>query len=307
MSGVVEARKPGFGIRMARWGIPVIFGATQLFRRPPRPPGSVSTHRYGEHPDENLELIAPRGDVPERSPIIYVHGGGWIAGRKELYTRYLSFLAEAGHPIFNIEYPMAPENPHPGILRSLLKALDWIRENHGEIRGTCLMGDSAGGNLVMMLGLFSANPKLLDAVAPERGGVMPLACHCVVSLYGVLDRLSWIEDGFPGGEMMLESYGGKAAFEPEVGPALALTPMDLEFEAAPASFLAVGSEDQLCRSSKLFGERLAAGPGKVVYKEYPGEGHGFFNVGRTRCDAELRRDVLEFLDSIDSIDGGNRE
>ena len=80
---------------------------------------------------------------------------------------------------------------------------------------------------------------------------------------------------------------------------LALTPMDLEFEAAPASFLAVGSEDQLCRSSRLFSERLAAGPGKAVYKEYPGEGHGFFNVGRTRCDAELRRDILEFLDSID--------
>ena len=128
---------------------------------------------------------------------------------------------------------------------------------------------------------------------------MPLTCDSVVSLYGVLDRLSWIEDGFPGGEMMLESYGGEAAFEAEVGPELALTPMDLVFEAAPPSLLAVGGEDQLCRSSKLFGERLASGPGKLVYKEYPGEGHGFFNVGRTRSDGALRRDILEFLDSVE--------
>ena len=143
MSGVVEASKPGFGVRMARWGIPLIFAATQLFRRPPRSPRSVSVHRYGEHPDENLEWIEARVDAPRRAPIVYIHGGGWIAGRKELYTRYLSFLADAGYPIFNLEYPMAPENPHPGILRSLLKALDWIRECQSERRPTrlLLLGD----------------------------------------------------------------------------------------------------------------------------------------------------------------------
>ena len=160
------------------------------------------------------------------------------------------------------------------------------------------MGDSAGGNLAMMVGLLIANPSLLGDIDPARSEA-PLECHSVVSLYGVLDRLSWIEDGFPGAENMLESYGGKAAFEAEVAPELALTPMDLTFEQAPPSFLGAGTEDELCRSSRIFAERLAAGPGKVVHKEYPGEGHGFFNFGKTQSDAALRDDVLEFLASVD--------
>jgi acetyl esterase/lipase len=125
----------------------------------------------------------------------------------------------------------------------------------------------------------------------------------VVSLYGVLDRLSWIEDGFPGAERMLESYGGRAAFEAEVGPELAITPLDLAFVSAPASFLAAGTKDPLCRSSRLFAERLAAGPGKLVHREYPGEGHGFFNFGRSTSDAQLRADILEFLEAEDPTAG----
>jgi len=296
MTTAVEPRAASFPVRAMRGVVWAVFGATQLMRRPPKPPGAVQQHAYGPDPAERLEFIAPRMGAPERPPIVYVHGGGWIAGRKESYTRYLSFLAEAGFPIFNVEYPLAPENPHPGILRSLLAALDWIRTNHPNVSSVHVMGDSAGGNLVMMLGLLAANPELLRVVDPQRAEV-PLACLSVLSLYGVLDRLSWIEDDFPGAQLMLESYGGRAAFEAEVGPELALTPMDLEFASAPPSFLAAGTEDPLCRSSRLFAERLASDPGKVVHKEYPGEGHGFFNLFRSKSDAQLRADILEFLEA----------
>jgi acetyl esterase/lipase len=299
MSDRIEPRKADFRVWALRVVVRVFFGLSQLRRRPARPPGALTLHRYGDHPAENLESIEPRPGSPRRSPIVYIHGGGWIAGRKESYTRYLSFLGEVGHPIYNLEYPLAPENPHPGILRSLLRALDWIHEKHPEVEGVHLMGDSAGGNLVMMLGLFATNPELMTAVDPERKTGFPIRCKSVVSLYGVLDRLSWIEDGFPGADVMLRSYAGEAAFEPEVGPELAITPMDLDFTAAPPTLLAVGTEDQLHRSSLIFAERLAAGPGKVVLKEYPGEGHAFFNLGKTHSDDELGADILEFLDGVE--------
>lgn len=302
MTLVVEPHDASFSLRAGRWAISLFFGFWQLVRRPPKPPGAVDEHAYGSDPAERLEFIAPRAGAPQRAPIVYVHGGGWIMGHKESYTRFLSFLAEAGFPIFNLEYPLAPENPHPGILRSLLAAFDWIRSEHPDVRGVHVMGDSAGGNLAMMLGLLASNPELVRAVDPERAKV-PLTCHSVVSLYGVLDRLSWIEDGFPGAESMLEGYGGRAAFEAEVGPELAITPLDLEFAAAPPSFLAAGTEDQLCRSSQLFARRLASGPGKVVHKEYPGEGHGFFNIGRSKSDAQLRSDIFEFLEAEDPTSG----
>ena len=299
MSPVVEPRQANLTVRATRALVAVVFGATQLLRRPPRPPGAVTESAYGPDPAEKLELIAPRVGAPPRAPIVYLHGGGWIAGRKESYTRYLSFLAEAGYPIFNVEYPLAPENPHPGILRSVLRALDWIRENYPAYTGFHAMGDSAGGNLAMMIGLLAANPELVRDVDPERGEGVGLPCHSVVSLYGVLDRLTWIEDGFPGATNMLDSYGGQAAFEPSVGRELALTPLDLDFEIAPPTLLAVGTEDPLRRSSQLFAERLRKGTSRVVHEEYAGEAHGFFNLGRSKSDAQLRADIYDFLEAED--------
>ena len=290
---------PDLSLRLMRIAVSLVYGASRLMRRPPKPPGAVAEHKYGPHRAQRIEYIAPRAGVPTRSPVLYIHGGGWVLGAKESYTRYLSFLAEAGYPVFNIEYPLAPETPHPGILRSLFAALDWIKTNYPGISGYHVMGDSAGGNLAMMIGLYASNPSLIPAVDPTRGKDLPLTCHTVVSLYGVLDRLSWIEDKFPGADGMMEAYAGKAAFEPEVGPESAITPMDLDFTAAPPSLLTVGTEDQLLRSSRLFAERLSAGPGKVTLKEYAGEGHGFFNLFRTKSDVQMNADILSFLEAED--------
>ncbi len=299
MTTRAEPHAPDLTLRLMRLAVAGFYGLSQLMRRPPKAPGAVTERAYGSHPDERIEYIEPREGAPARAPIIYLHGGGWILGKKESYTRYLSFLAEAGYPVFNVEYPLAPERPHPAILRSLFSALDWIEANHPTVSGYHVMGDSAGGNLAMMIGLLATNPEQIPIVDPERGGGLPLSCHSVVSLYGVLDRLSWIEDGFPGAENMMESYAGRGAFEREVGPEFAITPMDLEIGSAPPSLLTVGTEDPLLRSSRIFAERLGAGPGKVVLKEYSGEGHGFFNLGRSKSDVQMNEDILAFLEAED--------
>lgn len=301
MTTRIEPQAPDFKLRLMRVAVVAFYAVSRWLRRPPAPPVAATEHAYGVHPDERIEVLAPRPGAPARAPILYIHGGGWILGKKESYTPFLSFLAEAGHPVFNVEYPLAPENPHPGILRSLFTALDWIAKEHPEVETYHVMGDSAGGNLAMMIGLLATNPSLVAAVDPARSEGLPLTCRSVVSLYGVLDRSSWIEDGFPGAPGMLEAYAGKGAFEPEVEPGLAITPMDLSFEAAPPSLLTVGTEDPLLRSSRIFAERLGKGPGKVVLREYPGEGHGFFNLGRSKSAARMNEEILAFLAAEDGM------
>ncbi len=297
MSEAAPPRTADFSVRITRRAMSLVFGATRLIRRPPKPPAQVVEHAYGPNPAELLEVIEPGAGAKKDAAIVYLHGGGWIAGRKELYTRYLSFLAEAGYLVINVGYPLAPENPHPGILRSLLRAMDWIETNRKDVSGFHVMGDSAGGNLAMMLGILAANPERLAAIDPARGQPIGLPCRSIVSLYGVLDRLTWIEDGFPGADTMLESYGGKDAFEAEVSEACAITPLDLEFRELPRTLLAVGTKDPLRRSSQLCADRLAAIGADFVHTEYPGEGHGFFNLGFSKSDARLREEVLAFLAS----------
>ena len=146
MADRAESRPADFSLRATRIAIGAVYGVTRLMRRPPAPPSGVVEHAYGQNAAERLEYLAPRAAGPRRTPIVYIHGGGWILGKKESYTRYLSFLADAGYPVFNLEYPLAPENPHPGILRALFRALDWIAREFPDDQSVHFMGDSAGGN-----------------------------------------------------------------------------------------------------------------------------------------------------------------
>ncbi len=299
MSDPVVPRPAPLKIRMLRPAIRAFGALSRMRRRPAGPPQPPVESAYGDDPREKITYLAPKPGAPQRGAVLYFHGGGWIIGSKDTYTPFLGFLAEAGHPVFNVGYPLAPENPHPGILRSLFRALDWIAEHHPEVTGYHTMGDSAGGNLCAMVGVLAHAPALVAQVDPARSQGLPLTCHSIVSLYGVLDRLSWIEDGFPGADMMLECYAGKGAFEEEVGPELAITPMDLPLEAVPPTLLTVGSEDPLLRSSRLFAERLGAGSGKVLLREYPGEPHGFFNFGKSGSAERMNADILDFLAAED--------
>ncbi|MBW2293188.1 MAG: alpha/beta hydrolase, partial [Deltaproteobacteria bacterium] len=176
----------------------------------------------------------------------------------------------------------------------------WVRENHAEFESAHCMGDSGGGNLAMMLGVLSRNPELIRDVDPSALPRTALSCQSVVSLYGVLDRLSWIENKFPLSRVMLESYAGKAAFEAEVTPALAITPMDLKFDSVPPCYLVAGTEDQLCESTKLFAERLEGSSSEVMLEIYEGEQHGFFNLSWRPASQEMRGQVTEFLKRHDS-------
>jgi acetyl esterase/lipase len=152
----------------------------------------------------------------------------------------------------------------------------------------------------MMLGILCHNPHLITDLDANTTPNAPLRCLSAVSLYGILDRLSFLRTGFPGADLMLECYGGLAALEEQVGPELAITPMDLDFERHPPSFLVAGECDRLCESTRLCASRLAAGSGTVSSKIYPGEIHGFFSMSWRPHYADLKADVLDFVETHDA-------
>jgi acetyl esterase len=270
----------------------------QRWRRARAGHDRIESHRYGTRRGETLEILRPAPRTPARPPVVYVHGGGWIFGRKELYSADLAFLTGRGHTVYNLEYPLAPEHPFPVPLLSLVAALAWIRRRDPEIDSVHLMGDSAGGNLALMLGLICADPQRFAFLDPALAICALPNARSVVSLYGVLDRLSWLEHGFPGARLMLHCYGGPAAFEASVGPELSLTPMDLDFVVRPPCLLAIGSADPLAESSRIAHARLRESAERIELIEYPGERHGFFNSSWRPASRKLRADVVRFLDEV---------
>lgn len=260
------------------------------------PRGRVVEQRYGDRPEERLDVIRPAAGATPRLPVVFIHGGGWVAGSKgRFYHRPLVKLADAGYPVFSLNYPLAPEHPHPAMLRSLLSGLAWLRRTHA-VREMHLIGDSAGGNLATMLGLALANPELLARFDTIDPATLP-GVRSITSLYGVMDRFTFREDGFPSARLFLQSYAGADALDATRPLALPVTPMDVgHFPNLPPTFVAAGSKDQLARSSKVWVEHLRTKFTQVTYQVYEGASHGFFCFGTG--SAELSDDVRAFLNGI---------
>jgi acetyl esterase len=256
--------------------------------------------RYGPHRDERLDVMSPdRWDLKPHEAVVYIHGGGWISCNKRFYPADLQFLCDAGYPVFNLEYPLAPECPHPHMLRSILRAVVWIRQAHPEIRRVHMMGDSAGANLAAMYGILFCNPELLSHVGGDFSIDDLLPPETVISLYGLLDRGTLVGDDPEQLKsvvrLFLQSYGGMEVLQPgNIPPEYAITPMDLDWQNHPRCFLGVGDIDFLRDSSDLYARELQHRGIPVEHRIYPDAPHGFFNMRHAQTPT-LKRDVLAFL------------
>ncbi|MEG1879768.1 MAG: alpha/beta hydrolase [Oscillospiraceae bacterium] len=93
--------------------------------------------------------------------ILYFHGGGWVSGDLNTYTKTCAILAETtGRRVISIDYRRAPEFPFPYAVNDCYKATLEIFLNRGlldaEDSDIILAGDSAGGNLAAVVSLIAA-------------------------------------------------------------------------------------------------------------------------------------------------------
>lgn len=86
--------------------------------------------------------------------ILYCHGGGYSTGSC-LYGRTItSKLATAASiDVLGFDYRLAPEHPCPAALEDALKVWDYLMLLGYGARDVILAGDSAGGNLALVLAL----------------------------------------------------------------------------------------------------------------------------------------------------------
>ena len=75
-----------------------------------------------------LDILVPNGKG--KFPItIYVHGGGWISGNKNSYTRICKSFAHEGYLTFNINYRLTPRYSYPSQIQDIASAINWIERN----------------------------------------------------------------------------------------------------------------------------------------------------------------------------------
>lgn len=144
-------------------------------------PANVATRAdlaYGDGPDERFDLHAPKDAAAPLRAIVWVHGGGWVAGSKEGVANYLKVLAGHGYAVVGVEYAHGYGVVHPQPVEQVDRALSYLVEHAAELgidpSALVLAGDSAGAQIAAQLALVASDPAyaaevgIRPAIARER-------------------------------------------------------------------------------------------------------------------------------------------
>ena len=97
--------------------------------------------------------------------ILHVHGGWFNWGTAQAYRNFVGHIAlSAGCDGFIPDYRLAPEHPFPAAIRDLEACYRGLMDTG--ITKIALTGDSAGGNLSLLLLSIASAQASKDAVAP---------------------------------------------------------------------------------------------------------------------------------------------
>uniref|UniRef100_A0A0K0EH28 Hormone-sensitive lipase n=1 Tax=Strongyloides stercoralis TaxID=6248 RepID=A0A0K0EH28_STRER len=128
-----------------------------------------AVHRY------HLSPVSQNSKLP-LSPyiIVHCHGGGYVATSSKSHEGYLRAWAKQSNcPIVSIDYSLAPENPYPRPTEEVLYTYAYMLNFPEKFGWTgekiCLVGDSAGGNLITSLSIRMINlnvKRLPNSIVP---------------------------------------------------------------------------------------------------------------------------------------------
>ncbi|MFZ5877012.1 MAG: alpha/beta hydrolase [Nitrospirota bacterium] len=236
--------------------------------------------------------------------IVWVHGGGWFSGSKELVSNYLKILAAKGYPTVGVGYTLAPEGNYPTPVRQVNAALAYLGQNAQRLRvdpsRLILAGDSAGAQIAAQLANVISVPSYARAVgvvpAVERSQLRGAILYCGAYELGLVD--------FNGGfghflRTAMWSYSGSKGFLslPRLDPFSVLRYVTADF---PPVFISAGNADPLLKHSRAFAA-AAASQGVTVDTLFfpdnyaPGLPHEYqFNLDTDAGRLALDRSV-EFL------------
>lgn len=116
-----------------------------------------------------VDLYRPEGgDVPTRTAVLLVHGGGWILGDRHMMESLGTAFAAQGFLAAAVEYRLVRESPWPAQLDDVSAAVRWMAENATSLgidaQRIVVAGSSAGAQLAMMAAAAPPGQQQIAAV-----------------------------------------------------------------------------------------------------------------------------------------------
>ena len=247
-----------------------------------------------------LDLYRPK-DKGAKPLVIYVHGGGWMAGHTRQsgafsdFTAVLSDLSARGYVVASLEYRLSKEAPFPAAIDDVRTAIRFLKANavkYGIDPGrVAIWGGSAGGQLAALAALDCGNAP---AGEDKSNAVQNDCVQAGVGWYGVYDFATMPPSAIPRAEnIYLDCEKGNCPAD-RVASASPVAHIDAK---DPPMLLIHGTDDKTVpvTQSKELAERLQAAKVPVTLEIIPGVGHSWIgaNAAETRA-ASLRALNLTF-------------
>ncbi len=256
----------------------------------PKIPDSVLADREVEYSSvggrQTMDIIRPRdASSTPRPTVLLVHGGGFRGGTKEGYITLAVKLAEHGYVAATANYRLAPRNQFPAAVQDVKAAVRFLRANAAKYQIDAnhigALGGSAGGHLVLMLGL-TAGVEEFEGSGPNRG--QSSAVQCVVDEYGPTDFTQSYSKSVDAAEVLPKFLGGDLDHERlahmRSSPLNWVTP-----NAAPVLAIHGTADPYVAYEQSLWIiERLIAAGVPAELETISGAGHGFKGADAQRAD-----------------------
>ncbi|HET7931638.1 MAG TPA: alpha/beta hydrolase [Rhodanobacteraceae bacterium] len=230
-------------------------------------PGGVAAdndiaYRDGD-PAARMDVFFPARieHTTEQLPtIVWVHGGGWIAGHRSDIANYAKILAAHGYTTVALDYAVPPQAIYPTAVEEVNAALGYLSANaarlHVDPDHFVLAGDSAGAQIAAQVANIITNPDyaramdIAPAIRPSQLAAMVLAC-------GVYDMPRAGRGGLYAKffSAVFWAYSGRRDFRN--APRLRLMSVaEHLMPAFPPSFITAGNGDPLVAQSSELAQRL---------------------------------------------------
>lgn len=179
-------------------------------KNPPIPDDVIEEKNieYGKVGERSLQLdlYRPKNMGKPVPGIIFIHGGGWKDGSREIMKVYAIPFAQRGYVTTTISYRLSKEALFPAAVQDTKCAVRWMRANaskyniHADRIG--ISGNSAGAHLALMAGYSS---DVLELEGDGGHADVSSRVQAVVDFYGPVDMTT----DFAKSQGVVKSFLGK--------------------------------------------------------------------------------------------------
>ncbi|MGA8150282.1 MAG: alpha/beta hydrolase [Terriglobales bacterium] len=246
------------------------------------------TYLVANNYENKLDVYRPNTAKSPTPVVMFIHGGGWVAGAKEESVLELLPYLQMGFAAVNVEYRLGKVSLAPAAVEDCLCALHWIGLNakkyNFDLSKIIVTGGSAGGHLALTTAMIPPSAGFENECAYQEDeswngpwtDARPKVA-AVVNWFGITDVADMLQ-GAPNMRSYAVSWLGSLPNREDL--AKRLSPLTYVRPGLPPIITIHGDADHIVPYSQAV--RLQEALNKAGVKNQlftvPGGGHGDFTL-----------------------------